>query len=239
MSRSAERVAEASRALAAAGQSDLVWGHVSLRDPDGRGAWMKAAGWGFEEVTAERAVLVAPDGHVLDGDGPAHLEYPIHTAILEARPDVQAVVHTHGRAALAFAALDVPLLPLSHDAIPFLDFLDQERPGGTDVPRHTSGRLVRDLEHGTRLAKSLGQSSGCLLPGHGLVAVGESLAAAVMHAVLLERACATQLQALAAGEIRRYSSTGELAHKRAETWTPHQLDAGYAYLCRSAERQAR
>jgi hypothetical protein len=36
---------QASRALAAAGQGDMVWGHVSIRDPDGRGAWMKAAGW--------------------------------------------------------------------------------------------------------------------------------------------------------------------------------------------------
>ena len=35
------------RALAAAGQADMVWGHPSVRDPEGRGVWMKASGWGF------------------------------------------------------------------------------------------------------------------------------------------------------------------------------------------------
>lgn len=42
-----EEVVRASRALAAAGLTDMVWGHAAIRDPDGRGVWMKAAGWGF------------------------------------------------------------------------------------------------------------------------------------------------------------------------------------------------
>jgi hypothetical protein len=46
--------------------------------------------------------------------GPRHIEYPIHTEIMAARPDVGAVVHTHSPTACAFAALDVPLRPLDH-----------------------------------------------------------------------------------------------------------------------------
>ena len=42
----------ASRALAAAGQGDMIWGHASVRDPQGRGVWMKSAGWGLEEIDA-------------------------------------------------------------------------------------------------------------------------------------------------------------------------------------------
>ncbi|HEX4251528.1 MAG TPA: class II aldolase/adducin family protein, partial [Pseudonocardia sp.] len=93
----------AHRALAAAGLSDLVWGHAGVRDPDGRGVWMKAAGWGFEEVDAARVVLVSDGGEVLAGTGQRHVEYPIHTEVLRARPDVHAVVHTHGEAVTAFA----------------------------------------------------------------------------------------------------------------------------------------
>ena len=69
----------ANRALGAAGQADLIWGHASVRDPSGRGAWMKAAGWGFEEITRERVVLVSDEGDVLAGEGRRHIEYPIHT----------------------------------------------------------------------------------------------------------------------------------------------------------------
>src|ERR1700735_4833706 len=99
------------RALAAAGQADMVWGHPSVRDPGGRGVWMKCSGWGFEEIDAGLIVLVSQQGEVLAGDGARHIEYPIHTEIMAARPDVGAVVHTHSSAANAFSALDAPLLP--------------------------------------------------------------------------------------------------------------------------------
>ena len=66
---------------------------------------MKCSGWGFEEIDAGRIVLVSAQGEVLAGDGPRHIEYPIHTEIMAARPDVGAVVHTHSAAACAFAAL--------------------------------------------------------------------------------------------------------------------------------------
>ena len=126
---------QASRALATAGQGDMVWGHASIRDPDGRGAWLKAAGWGLEEIDASRVALVSPDGSVLDGAGPRHIEYPVHTEIMAARPDVGSVVHTHSPAATEFAALDVPLRPLDHAGSLFCY---------PDIPRFTlTGGLIK------------------------------------------------------------------------------------------------
>ncbi|MGQ0571296.1 MAG: class II aldolase/adducin family protein, partial [Armatimonadota bacterium] len=49
-------VAIASQVLALEDHGDLVWGHVSVRDPEGRGVWMKASTWGFEEITPERVL---------------------------------------------------------------------------------------------------------------------------------------------------------------------------------------
>jgi ribulose-5-phosphate 4-epimerase/fuculose-1-phosphate aldolase len=66
------------------------------------------------------------------------------------------------------------------------------------------------------------------------VTVGPDLATAVMRAVLLDRACRTQLTAMAAGPLRRWSDTLELAVKRCEVWPPAQLHAGYAHLTRRA-----
>ena len=65
-----EQVALGCRILGATGHDDFVWGHVSARDPDGQGVWMKASTFGFEEVTAERIILVGFDGEVLAGDYP-------------------------------------------------------------------------------------------------------------------------------------------------------------------------
>ncbi|GAA4158711.1 hypothetical protein GCM10022251_34010 [Phytohabitans flavus] len=219
-------VADAHLALAVAGQADMVWGHASLRDPQGRGVWMKAAGWGFEEIIPERVVLVSPGGEVVEGDGRRHIEYPIHTQLMAARPDVAAVVHGHAPATSVFASLGVPLRALSHDAVPFVD---------PDVPRFTeTGDLIRDDRLGAALASAVGSAAGALIPGHGFVVVGPSLAVAVMRAVLLDRACRNHLAALSAGGPARWSDASEVAAKRESVWAPAQYQAGYDYLVRRA-----
>lgn len=216
----------ANRALGAAGQTDLVWGHASVRDPRGRGAWMKASGWGFEEIAVDTIVLVSPDGEVLAGDGRRHIEYPIHTEVYRRRGDVGAVVHSHAAAAVSFAALDEPVRAISHDGAWFTD---------PDIPRfRVTGSLIRSSALGAALADTIGDGPGCLIPHHGLVTVGATAAEAVMRAVCLERACAVQLAAMAAGELRTWSDANEVALKRHEVWDSTQVDAGYAYLCRKA-----
>jgi hypothetical protein len=45
-------VALGCRVLAAEGHDDLIWGHVSARDPAGRGVWMKCSGLGLRRDIA-------------------------------------------------------------------------------------------------------------------------------------------------------------------------------------------
>ncbi|MFJ6900684.1 class II aldolase/adducin family protein [Streptomyces hokutonensis] len=221
----------AGRALAAAGQGDMVWGHVAVRDPQSRGVWIKEPGWGLEEVEADRVQLVSFTGEVLHGHGKPHKECWIHLELLRARPELAASVHTHARAAVAFAALDVPLLPLSHEGALF---------GGEDVPRfRTTGSLVATPELGRALAKAVGRAPAALMPRHGLVAAGTSAPHAVMHAVLLAGACETQLAAAAAGRPRLWSDPAEARAKQRECWPPAQLEAGWRYLLRRAVGPAR
>ena len=216
--------AQANRALGASGQSDMVWGHASIRDPQGRGIWMKAAGWSFDEVTPARVLLVTPDGEVLAGSGPLHIEYPIHTEVMIARPDVGTVVHTHAPAAVSFAALDRPLLAISHDGVEFAE---------PQIARFTrTGSLINSPELGRQLAETIGDGVGCLIPQHGLVTVGPDAATAVMRAVQLALACEAQLHAMAAGEIRLWSDSAEIALKKEQTKSESQMKAGYAFLCR-------
>lgn len=222
----AHDVAEAHHALAGASHTDMVWGHISARDPDGRGVWMKSAGWGFEEITPDRVLLVSAEGDVLEGHGRRHIEYPIHTRLIAARSDVHAVVHGHAPATATFASLAIPLRAISHDAVPFLT---------PDIPRYTqSANLIRDDGMGDELARVLGDTAGTLIPGHGFVVVGPTLGIAVMRAVLLERACRNHLQALTAGGPKLWSDQTEIEEKRDLVWAPEQYRAGYDYLVRQA-----
>lgn len=219
-------IVDACGALSAAGLGDMVWGHPSVRDADGRGVWMKASGFGFDEINASRVVLVSWSGDVLHGAGHRHIEYPIHTELYRSNTDVNAVVHTHAPALAAFASLSVDLHPISHDAVPF---------AYPQLPRFTrTGALIATSELGSDLAATIGAANAVLIPQHGAVTVGMDIASAVMYAVLLERACRTELDALAAGGSQTWSDEEETRAKRAQVWTPDQLTAGYLYLVRTS-----
>ena len=216
-----ECVALGCRILGTEEQGDFVWGHVSARDPEGRGVWMKAAGFGFDEMTAEQVVLVSWDGEVLEGDERRHLEYPIHTELLRARPDVQSVVHTHAPWTVAFAATGQPLRPLSHEGALFVP---------PDVARFTlTGDLITTPELGVELARTVGGRDVALMPHHGLVAAGGDLPTAVFNAIFLERACRHNMRVLMAGGAKTWSSDEEAHAKREHVYSPQ---AAWDYLAR-------
>nr|BFE36048.1 hypothetical protein GCM10010200_082990 [Actinomadura rugatobispora] len=211
--------------LAAHGNADLIWGHLSLRDPGGAGTWLKAAGHGMEEITAERVVLIARDGTLLAGDGRVHLEYPIHTEIMAARPDVGAVVHSHAESAVAFAATGLPLHPIGHEGTLFWP---------PDIARFTAtGDLIRDRALGRAVAEAIGDRNALLLHRHGLVTTGPDVPTAVMTAIFLEKACRTQLQVAAVTGTYDHSDKAEALAKRARCYAPEQLDAAWNYLLRT------
>lgn len=215
-------VVQGSLVLAEAGHNDMVWGHLAVRDPEGRGVWMKAPGWGLDEIQEDRVVLVHWDG--TSPHGKVHLEYPIHTEIMKARPDVTVTVHTHASSVNAFSALGVPLRPLSHDAVRFAEH---------GLPRYTAtANLVRNVELGRALADDLGQAHACLMPQHGLVAVGADVAHAVMTTILLKRACEIQLDAQAAGPLRHWTDDDEAVEKAQLVWSDSQIQAGWRYWTR-------
>lgn len=223
-----ETVALGCRILGAEDQGDLVWGHVSARDPDNRGVWMKAATLGFDEVDADDVLLVDAEGNVLEGNGRRHAEYPIHTEIVRVAEAVGAVVHTHAPAVVAFAALDVPLRPISHEGTLFVP---------PDVARFTqTGDLILTSELGADVAGAIGNRNALLLVNHGLVTVGADVPTAVMTAVLLDRACRMQLAAMAAGELRRWSDDDEALSKRDHCYSPALLRQAWDYLSRRSAK---
>ena len=97
-------LARAHRILDLEGHNDMSLGHLSWRDPGGRGLWLKRGNIGLEEVQDSDFILLSFDGEVLEGDGLRHLEWPIHSEILRARPDVNVVAHTHPFHATALSA---------------------------------------------------------------------------------------------------------------------------------------
>jgi ribulose-5-phosphate 4-epimerase/fuculose-1-phosphate aldolase len=219
-----QTVSLASRILAGSGAADLIWGHASVRDPGGRGIWIKQASWGLEEVTPALVHLVSPDGEVLDGGGPRHSEYPIHTEIMLARPDVGGVVHVHSRGAVALGASGQPLRPVSHEANYFVP---------PPLPRFTqTSDLILTRELGAAVARTLGGSAALLLVNHGIVCAGPDLETATVAAILLERACQQQILTQSLGPGYQWTPEAESLVKRGHIYPPQAIRQVWDYLVR-------
>lgn len=220
----ADKLVQGCRILADDGQGDLIWGHVSARGsnvPDR--ILMKPAGIGLEEMSREEIISVDLSGERTAGQRPRHVEVFIHTEIMRARPEIQAVVHTHPPHAVAFSSLCRPLLAIGHEGAMFCD--------GLPVFDRTSDLIVSpDL--GQAVAACLDGYNALLLRNHGIVTAGRSVEEAVMTAVLLEKACKVQLLAEQAGGPQAATDPAEARIKRERIYAPASLQAAFEYCVR-------
>src|SRR5213083_767599 len=199
------KLTNAGRVLASQDQGDFVAGHVTARLPeDPRRFLMKPATIGLDEMTPDNIITVDLDGSKVAGAMPRHNEVFIHSEVLRARPDVQAVVHTHAPHAVAFSSLGRELVPVNNEAGYFYKRLP--------IFSETTDLIVTP-ERGAAVARCLGQSGAVLLRNHGIVTAGRSIEEAVWIALKLERACRVQLMAEWAGGPKLLADGDDLQRK--------------------------
>jgi L-fuculose-phosphate aldolase len=183
-------IVDAVRRLDAAGLNRGSTGNASHRWHDGRQGGMLITPTGMgAELEPEDLVFVGDDGQV-QGRWQPSSEWAFHRAAYRARPDVQAVLHTHAVHATALACLERPLPPF-HYMVAVA--------GGHDVP------LVPYATFGSQalsdgVGAALAARDACLLAHHGLVSCGATMARALKVMVEVESLCQTYLLALPAGE---------------------------------------
>jgi L-ribulose-5-phosphate 4-epimerase len=172
-------------------------------------------------------VVIDLDGDLVEGDQQPPAERFIHTEIYRARPDVNAVVHTHQTAATLLGVTGAPLKPLLH--VPSV-LTDGGRIETWPVPR-----LVTTAELGRRLATALGDASLCHLRGHGIVSVSTDIPRAAVAAVALEQLAEANLTVLQTGLEPHAISGADLDDLR-RTLAP--VEGRWAYYLQLAEQSA-
>lgn len=218
------QLAYACRILAANGQNDTVYGHVTYRREGEDAFWMKPSGLGLDEITPDTSICLDLDGNVVEGDLPRHVEYPIHAEIFRARPEITCVVHTHPIYSIAFAATGQPLRAISHEGAQFTP---------PDVARFArTSDLISTQELGVEVAATLGEATACYLINHGIVVAGKTIEEAIVAAINLERASQVQLLASAAGQTFSWTRDEDVAGKRAKIFAPRMLKSAWDYYCR-------
>ena len=162
--------------------------HRSMQDGQD-GMLITPTGMGADDLRPQDLVWVGWNGEVR-GDWQPSSEWHFHQAAYLARPDLQAVVHTHATHATALACLDRPL-PAFHYMVAVA--------GGDNVPcvpYHLFGTEALS----NAVAVAFVDRQACLMANHGLVAGGATLAQAMKVTQEVESLCEVYLKALAVGE---------------------------------------
>ncbi|MCP5151615.1 MAG: class II aldolase/adducin family protein [Ectothiorhodospiraceae bacterium] len=200
------------------GWTDLIYTHISARHPTHPDRYLiNPFGLLFEEITASSLIEVDWDGNVVRGDFPYNAAgHAIHSAVLQARPDVNWVLHTHTRAGMAVSCMRAGLLPLTQQAM----FL-QGRISYHDWDLQTAGP-----EECESLARDLGPSNYVMiLHNHGLLTCAPTIGEAFVHLYTIESACKVQVDVMTSGAEIITPSADALA-RTAELGAPGKLMTG-------------
>jgi ribulose-5-phosphate 4-epimerase/fuculose-1-phosphate aldolase len=221
-------LADAGRVLAHEGQGDYVAGHVSLRHPDDPNLFfMKPAGIGLEEMTDENIITVDIEGNKVAGGGGRHNEVFIHSEVLRARPECQAVIHTHAIYAVVFSSLGKKLQAVSNDGAFFAK--------GLPVFDETT-ELIITQARGRSVARTLENKGALLLRNHGIVTTATTMEEAVWLALKLNQACQAQLMAEWAGGPKLVGDPEQAKVKGAYAARPDIFTGIFNYVLRRCGR---
>lgn len=156
-------VLDACRGLAAYGMGTGIGGQVSIRVPDEELLVSHAFDKTFEEMQEDDILTVDFEGNPVGTDRPVSIGLEFHHGIYRQRPDVQAIIHSHGFWATSQAAFGRPLRIFANVTTVF------------------HGRTcVSPNDDFASIGPALGDDDiAIVIPWHGVITIGGNIAEAV------------------------------------------------------------
>lgn len=152
-------------------------------------------------------IAIDMNGKPLDGNIPPPLEFHLHSEIYRARPEVNAIVHTHPRWSTYLSMTGTPYKPVYAQGVLL----------GT-IPLFDTPNSINNKPMGEALAKALGAGPAILLKSHGVTVVGADVIEAFTLAVYLEENSERQYMAMQIGKPYEFSQE-EQQLCREKLWT--------------------
>lgn len=208
------QIVEALQRMAGLGLNRGTAGNISVRAPDG--FYISPTGIDYAGMTPDQIVRVRWDGGY-DGDIVPSSEWRFHRDVLQARPEFNAVVHTHSVHATAVSILE-------HD-LPAIHYMVATA-GGRDI-RCARYATFGSAELGAAILVALRDRRACLMAHHGVLAAHTTLERALALAVTVEEMAQLYLQVLPHGPLKVLSDDEmQRALEKFETYGQPRRAAG-------------
>lgn len=165
-------------------------GNIAVKDDVENVVAITPSGIDYKIMTVEDIAIVDMDGNWIDGKYKPSSETPMHTAVLRARPDVKATVHTHGMFATIMAMNDEPLQPITPPQSEF-------------VPVNIVPFVMPGSDHlASTVVETLGDGKAVLLKNHGMFCCGKNIKEAMAATVYTEEMAQTTYYAKLLGNFK-------------------------------------
>lgn len=147
-----------------AGNTTTSGGNISIRDENGD-IWVTPSGIDKGTLTAKDINCVRKDGSI-EGPHKPSSEYPFHIGIFNKREDINAVIHAHSPALVAFSIVakqpNTKITPWAHAICKEMGLADYRVPGSQDL-----GDVIAE-----EFAKGF---NGVIMENHGVVIGGKDM----------------------------------------------------------------
>lgn len=154
-------------------------GNIAVKDDEDDVIAITPSGIAYKTMKAEDIAIVDMNGKWIDGQYKPSSETPMHTAVLRARKDVKATVHTHGMFATIMAMQEEELQPTTPPQSEF-------------VPIHVVPFVMPGSDTlAETVAETLGDGRVVLLKNHGMFCCGKNIKAAMAAAIYTEEMATT------------------------------------------------
>lgn len=199
-----QQVVDAAKNMARDGLSSGSFGNVSAVDREHNLLAITPSGVLYDSMQPEDICLLRLDGSMVEGVSNRYKpssELPMHCAVYAARPDCNAIMHTHSAYCTAYASSGKTLGPVIGE-------MGMIAPG--NIP------LVAYYQPGSdmlaqKTAEALKEANGCLLANHGAVAVSDTMERAYMLAQILEDGARAACLAAQIGQVQEIPAADSAA----------------------------
>ena len=173
------------------GMTTTSGGNISIRDDNGD-IWITPSGVDKGSLTIKDIICMKKDGTVIGLHKPSS-EYPFHKAIYEARPELNAIIHAHPPALVAFSiARQVP----NTNIIPQARFICGEigyAPYGCPGSEELGKKIAHEFKNN--------KFKAVIMENHGVVLGGTDMMDAYQRFETLEFCCRTIVNAGKLGKV--------------------------------------
>ena len=184
------------REIAAYGFNLGTWGNISTRINENSFA-ITPSGIAYELITAEDIAIVDLTGKIIEANKKPSIELPLHSAIYNAKTNINAIIHTHSVCCTAFAIARKPIPAVCEDMVQIVG-------GQVNVAEYF---LPGSKELAESAVIALGNKNACILANHGLLAVADNLNEAYKIAQIVEKSAQAVIYANSLGGVVELSQS--------------------------------